>query len=128
MRSALVAIACIGLAGFAFGCGSPSPTPASIQLRFRADMDCPGARVPVPLTFKVDAAADEDVVAVSASGAPYHVWWSDGFIGGTASERVVRDQSGQIVVSDGDVITEPTVHGHAMCATSESIYVLREGP
>ncbi len=128
IRSGLLVIACVGLAGCASPAPSPSPTEASIQLRFMADEFCPGAAVPLPLTFRIDSAADEDVIAVTANGTRYHVWWSEGFRGGPATDPVVRDPSGQVVAKDGEVLRGYTLHGHAVCATGDSIYVLLAGP
>jgi hypothetical protein len=128
IRSGLLAIACIGLVGCASPSPSPSPTGASIQLRFTADEACPGAAAQLPLTFRIDPTADEDVVAVTANGTRYHVWWSEGFRGGTATDPVVRDPNGQVVARDGEVLRGYTLHGHSVCATGDSIYVLLAGP
>lgn len=107
---------------------SPAPTAASIHLRFRGDWACPAAALPLPLTFQIDAAADEDVVAVATDGRRYHVWWSAGFVGGTATDPVVRDPAGQVVARDGEVLRVPTLQGYPVCATGESIYVLAVPP
>jgi hypothetical protein len=124
IRLALLAIACVSL----IGCASP-PTAASrtepeIQLRFTTDEACPAAAVQWPLTFRIDAAADEDVAAVTEDGFRYHVWWSEGFRGGTATEAVVRDPTGEVVARNGEVLTGYVLHGHSVCGTGDSIYVL----
>ncbi|MEK6721673.1 MAG: hypothetical protein AABZ33_13550 [Chloroflexota bacterium] len=126
IRSALFAIVCVALVG----CASPSPSPtqAAIQLRFTADEFCPLAAAQLPLTFRIDSAADEDVVAVTANGTEYHVWWSEGFRGGTTSDPVVRDPTGRVVARDGEVLRGYTLHGYSVCATGDSIYVLLAGP
>ncbi len=128
IRSALLMIACVGLVGCASLSPSPSPTEASIQLRFMVDEWCPPVAVQLPLTFRIDSAADEDVVAVTMNGTQYHVWWSEGFRGGTTSDPVVRDPTGQIVARDGEVIRDYVLHGYDVCATGDSIYVLLAGP
>ncbi len=136
MRSVLLAIACVGLVGCASPSASPSPTVASIQLRLMpADEPCYLVAVRQPLTFRIDPAADEDVVAVAADGTRYHVWWSEGFRGGTATDPVVRDPTGQVVARDSEVLEVPdqnqgwhTLHGYRVCATGDSIYVFLAGP
>jgi hypothetical protein len=127
-RSAFLAIASTGLVACASPAQSPSPTEASIHLRFRSDWACPAARLPLPLTFQIDAAADEDVVAVATDGRRYHVWWSAGFVGGTATDPVVRDPAGHVIARDGEVLREPTLLGNQVCATGDSIYVLAVPP
>ena len=132
IRSGLLAVACAGL----LGCASPSPSPsptstpteATIQIRFTPGDFCPSAALQLPLTFRIDAAADEDVIGVTATGTRYHVWWSEGFTGGTARDAVVRDRTGQVVARAGEVLRGYTLHGHTVCATGNSIYVLRDGP
>lgn len=128
IRSGLLAMACAGLVGCASPSPSQTPTEATIQIRFTPGDFCPLAAVQLPLTFRIDAAADEDVIAVTASGTRYHVWWAEGFRGGTASEAVVRDPAGQVVARDGEVLSGYTLHGHTVCATGNSIYVLLHGP
>ena len=128
IRSALLAIACIGPVACASSTQTPAPAEASIQLRFRSDGACPAAALPLPLTFQIDVAADEDVVAVATDDRRYHVWWSAGFVGGTATDPVVRDPAGHVVARDGEVLREPTLHGYPVCATGESIYVLAVPP
>ncbi len=128
IRYGLLWIACVALVGCASPLPSPSPTEATIQLRFMADEFCPGAAVPLPLTFRIDSAADEDVIAVTVNGTRYHVWWSPGFRGGPITDPVVLDPTGQIVARDGEVLRVPNLHGHLVCATGDSIYVLLVGP
>jgi hypothetical protein len=45
-------------------------------------------------------------------------------VAGPISEPVVRDGSGQVVAQNGEIITKPELHGHPICATADSIYIL----
>jgi hypothetical protein len=125
IRVGLVAIASVAVLACASPAVTPPATSAPLQLRFLMDeRSCPAAAVPLPLTFRINVAADEDIVAVAANGATLHVSWSREFHGGTALEPVVRDSSGQVVARDGEVIETMTLHGHPVCAGSDEIYVL----
>lgn len=101
--------------------------------------DCPGPPtcplVGFPsgeMTFRIDPAAAEQVVAIASNGTPYHVWWSEGFTGGSVADPVVRDPAGEVVARDGEVLSipdqgSPRLHGYMVCASSDSIYVLLPG-
>jgi hypothetical protein len=74
--------------------------------------------------LRIAPGADETVVAITADGASLHTWWGPGFVAGPISEPVVRDGSGQVVAQNGEIITKPELHGHPICATADSIYIL----
>ena len=129
VRPGILAIACVVVIGCASPAPSSSPTPETIQLRFMAaDMGCMMAAAPLPLMFRIDPAADEQVIAVAHDGTRYHTWWSEGFLGGTAADPVVRDPAGQVVVRDGDLLEDYTLHGNRVCVGSGSIWVFPAGP
>jgi hypothetical protein len=61
------------------------------------------------------------------------MWWSRGFVGGSAEDRVVLDPDGAVVAHDGQVLTDtpdgaPTLRGHTVCAGSNSLFVFLTGP
>lgn len=85
------------------------------------------------VTFHIDPAAAEHVSAVTDQGKPLLTFWSDGFVPGTAEERVIRDPSGAVVVSDGEVLAIPAaawprLHGYFVCAGPDALYVLLADP
>ncbi len=136
-RWLLLVIACLAVAGCTSVTPSSTPGVSAIQLRIApADESCPFAHVGYPeLTFRIDPAAGEHVVAVADDGTRYHTWWSEGFEGGSVDDPVVRDPAGQIVARDGEVLVIPGVgqgfprlHGYKVCASGDSIYVLVSGP
>lgn len=101
------------------------PQPARLVIRTTEDPNaCPGAGVPFPLRFQIDPRADEQVVAVARDGRRYLVWWAPGFEAGDVSDPVVRDPDGVVVAQDGEFLEGPLLHGHTVCATSDSIYIL----
>jgi hypothetical protein len=95
---------------------SPVGNQGQITIRTAPDPEtCPAAAVPVPMRFKI-----------ANDGREYQVWWAPGFTAGDAADPVVRDPSGVIVASDGELLEAPLLHGHTVCATGDSIYVLLE--
>ena len=104
------------------GCGSE---PARLTLRTVQDPEaCPGAALPVPMRFRIDPLAEEQIVAVANDGRTYHVWWAPGFQPGFVTDPVVRDPNGAVVARDGELLEGPLLHGHTVCATGDSIFVL----
>jgi len=96
------------------------------------DASCPLARIPFDeLTIRIDPTAAEQVWAVAEDGTRFHLWWSEGFTGGSADDPVVRDSAGRVVARDGEILTipgrgagRPEIQGHQVCAGSGSLYVI----
>jgi hypothetical protein len=109
--------------GLAFAaCG---PGTGALTLRTVPDpVACPGAALPLPATFRIDATAEDQIVAIAPDGRTYQVWWAPGFRGGDASDPVVRDPDGLIVARDGEVLDGSLLHGHTVCATGDDLYIL----
>ncbi len=133
VRSLLVTLLSAGVVACASPTPSlPAPTPtATLRLSFApADAGCPLAGLPAQITFRIDPAALDQVVAIRPDGRALHIFWSQGFQGGTLEDPVVRDPNGQVVARDGEVVIDPGrgIHGHAVCSGSDSLYVLLEGP
>ena len=89
------------------------------------DQGCLLAALPRVVTIKIDPTADEQVVAIAPDGQQYHMWWSGGFVGGRADDRVVLSPDGAVVAHDGQVLTDgaPTLRGHTVCSGSNSLWV-----
>ena len=131
----------IALAALVAACGSATPTtaPASpgapIQLRQApADLGCDAIGVPYrQVMFRIDPSAVEHVSAITNTGAALRTFWSAGFRGGSADEKVVRDPSGAIVAADGEVLgipqgAWPRLHGYFVCPSRDALYVLIQDP
>jgi hypothetical protein len=119
------------LSAVVIACASPTasePTPSpTLRLSFApSDSGCPLAGLPAQITFRIDPAALDQVVAVSPDGRVLHIFWSQGFQGGTFDDPVVRDPSGQVVARNGEVVIDPArgIHGYTVCSGSDSLYVL----
>jgi hypothetical protein len=121
-RIALAMIASLSLAGCGPQAGSQ---PARLTIRTAQDPNaCPAVALPVPMRFRIDPLAQEQITAISVDGRPYLVWWAPGFQAGEVADPVVRDPKGVVVARDGEVLEGPLLHGYHVCATAESIYVL----
>jgi hypothetical protein len=106
-----------------------TPTP-TLRLSFApADSGCPLAGLPRSFVFRIDPNALDQVVAI-APGFVYHLFWWQGFRGGTLDDPVVRDPNGQVVARNGERVTNPEqgLHGYTICSGSGSLYVLPEVP
>jgi hypothetical protein len=102
-----------------------SSGPARLTLRMVSDPEaCPAAALPVPMHFRIDPSAEEQVVAIARDGRSYHVLWAPGFAPGDVNDPVVRDPNGGVVARDGEILEGPLLHGHTVCATGDSIYIL----
>lgn len=124
------------------GCGGEMPSatsadPPVTRLVLReapADLGCDAIRPPYDaVTFHIDPSAEEHVFATTDTGTAVLTFWSAGFVPGSSADPVVRDQGGQVVVRDGDVMfippaAWPRLHGYFVCPSSDAIYVLREDP
>jgi hypothetical protein len=87
------------------------------------------------LTFRIDPTAAEQVTALTDTGVTFTTYWSAGFQPGTATERVIRDPAGQVVVADGDVLAipeaaNPRLHGYLVvgCNGPNTLYVFLTDP
>ena len=87
------------------------------------------------VTFRIDPAATEQVSAVSNLAVVFPTYWSPGFRPGAATERVIRDPTGQVVVKDGDVLPipktgHPRLRGYLVlyCTGEGTLYVLLTDP
>jgi hypothetical protein len=120
---------------------SPSSSPAAatapsaLVLRAApANLGCDSIGVDYHrVTFRIDPTAAEQVSAVADTGKQLFVYWAAGFQPGTATDRVVRDPSGQVVVSDGEVLSIPQgdwprLRGHFVCPAPNALYVLLVDP
>jgi hypothetical protein len=119
---ALTMIALLILAGCSI---QPAPQPARLTIRTAPDPNaCPAGGLLVPMRFKIDPSAHEQVVAIASTGTPLLVWWAPGFQAGDVTDPVVRDPKGVVVARDGELLDGPRLHGYQVCATADSIYVL----
>jgi hypothetical protein len=99
--------------------------PTRLTLRTAPDPNaCPGAALPLPLQFRIDPSAREQILAIASDKQPYHVVWAPGFKAGAGTPPTVLDPNGVVVARDGEVLSGPLLHGYTVCATSDSIYVL----
>ena len=81
------------------------------------------------LTFHVDPDAVEPVWAESDTGAVLTTYWSSGFQAGAPAERLVRAPSGDVFVTDGDVVEVPTganlyIDDYLVCLRPDKLYVV----
>jgi len=100
--------------------------------------DVPGSDNPAHnLTFHIDPLTTEQVSAATDTGVVFVTYWSAGFQPGTDAEGVIRDPAGQVVVSDGDVVSFPAaepirLHGYLvlLCPApgGNGLYVLLKDP
>jgi hypothetical protein len=99
--------------------------PARLTLRRVQDPNvCPLAAVPLPMRFRIDPLAQDQVTAVASDGRLYRVRWAPGFVAGELTDPVVRAPNGEVVARDGEVLEEQLLHGYAVCATGDEIYIL----
>ena len=109
----------------ACGPAQPSSTAEPLVIREANPDLCPAAALPqAPAHFRIDPAADEHVVVISAGDQRYLVRWAPGFVPGTIEDPVVRDPSGAIVARDGERLEGARHHGHLVCGTGDSISIL----
>ncbi len=85
------------------------------------------------VTFRIDPAAAEQVVAVTNTGVTLATFWSAGFTAGADAERVIRDPAGKVVVSHGEVLlvppaAYPRLAGYFVCLGPDKLYVLLADP
>jgi hypothetical protein len=87
------------------------------------------------VTFQIDPEAAEQVTALTDTGVTFTTYWSAGFQPGTATERVIRDPAGNVVVTDGDVLplpeaADPRLHDYLvlLCNGSNWLFVFLTDP
>jgi hypothetical protein len=124
-RRALAAILCFGVVGCDFS-SVVRPTPIAIQIHLYPGTDCPLAGFPRRLTFRIDAGAAEQVVALDETATQYRIWWPTGFRGGTSDDPVVRDPRGLVVLRHGEVLIVPdkgfpNLHGYSICSGGDDV-------
>ena len=81
------------------------------------------------LTFRIDPAAADPVVAVSDTGVTLETWWVPGFEAGPAPDRVIVGPAGEVIVRDGDVLAlvprqNAELNGYPLCITPTTLYVM----
>lgn len=122
---------------------SPSPSPTApppsgattIELhRVAGDLGCDTIGIDyTSFTFHIDPGAADQVIALTNKAATLKTYWSDGFQPGTDAERVIRDATGAVVATDGQVVTVPAaayprLAGHFVCLGTDAIYVFGADP
>jgi hypothetical protein len=120
------AVALAMVASLILAACAPEPSQfARLAIRTAPDPNaCPAAGLPVPMRFRIDPRAQEQVIAIAFDGRLYLVWWAPGFQAGDVTDPVVRDPNGMVVARDGELLEGPLLHGYNVCATADSIYVL----
>jgi len=102
--------------------------------RAPADLGCDTIGVDyTSMTFHIDPTAAEQVTAVTNKGATLTTYWSDGFVPGSDTERVIRDAAGKQVVADGEELAVPPaayprLAGYFVCLGTDKLYVLDKDP
>jgi hypothetical protein len=139
----LLVIPCLVLAACATDTVGPSPigstasfaasTPVSSGAGLRpapSDLGCDSIGLDYQrVTFHIDPAAAEPVVATTDTGVSLVTYWASGFQLGPGPDRVVRDPTGKVVVSDGDVwVTDKQLAGYFACFGTTSLYVVSTQP
>ena len=84
------------------------------------------------VTFKVDPAAADPVTALADTGRVLRTFWAAGFIAG-GPNKVVLDQFGAVVVTDGDKLAIPEgafprLQGYFVCPSPDALYILAADP
>lgn len=112
--------------------GSPSAPTGDVELRRApAGMACDAIGVPYrSVTFRLDPAATEPVVAVTDGGAILRTFWSEGF---AARDGRIVDAAGVVVIADGDTLAIPAaawprLGGYFVCPGPDALHVLIEDP
>jgi hypothetical protein len=90
-----------------------SPMPVALSPRF-------------PAPSRSASTRRDPVVAIAPGGRAFHIFWAEGFRGGTIDDPVVRDPEGRIVAREGEVVADLAegIHRHMVCSGSDSLYVL----
>ena len=119
---------------------SPTTTPSSssattvVLHEAPANLGCDTIGIDyTSVTFRIDAAAAEQVAAVTNTGVTLITYWSVGFQPGSDAERLIRDPAGKVVVSHGEVLlvppaAYPRLAGYFVCLGPDKVYVLLADP
>ena len=115
----------------------PASAPASgatFQLQHApANMGCDSIGVDYrEVTFHIDPAADDPVIATADTGRDLSTFWSAGFQG-SATDKTVSDPGGAVVVTDGQVLlipegAYPRLGGYFVCLAPDALYILLDDP
>lgn len=139
MRRALapILIACSVAFGACTTAASRQPSPSAIPIKLRlapSNLGCDLQAVSYrSVTFRIEAAAPEQVVAIADNGESLLTFWSAGFTGGSSADPVVRDPARSPVAKDGELLpipvaTWPRLAGHFVCPAATAIYILLVDP
>jgi hypothetical protein len=110
---------------------------ATIQLnQAPADLGCDTIGVDYrEVTFQIetDLVGADQVTALANTGTVLRTFWSPGFQGGSATEKVVLDPAGAVVVTDAEVLAIPEgafprLNGYFVCPSPDALYILAEDP
>jgi hypothetical protein len=86
------------------------------------------------MTFRIDPAASPQIWAVADTGTNLTVRWDSSFEAGTGAEPTVVDDSGAVVLEDGDTLDMPAggaypeLEGHFVCTGPTGLIILDEAP
>jgi hypothetical protein len=85
------------------------------------------------MTFRLDPAAAEQVVAVTDTNVQLRTNWSAGFAQAPGGQRAIVDPAGKVVVTDGQTLDVPQagyprLAGYFVCLAPTQIYVLLKDP
>ena len=108
-----------------------APSSAAIVLHTTPDnLGCDSIGIDyTTMTFHIDPAAVEQVSAMTDTGVSLVTYWPAGFTAGEAVHNVVRDATGNVVVTDGDVLQGgQLLHGYYVCLAPTKIYVMLARP
>lgn len=141
---AAIAFVAVAGAGCAAGSTTTSADPPAVAIRLRiapASDGCDTIGFPYrSIVIRIDAAAADQVWAITDGGARLNILWQAGFVGGTSANPVVFDPTGAVVARDGEKIEIPErdlprLHGYFVCpwpaaieGGADGIYVLVRNP
>ena len=86
------------------------------------------------LTFHIDPAASPQIWADADTGTTLTVRWDSSFEAGTGAEPTVVDDSGAVVLEDGDTLAMPDdgaypeLEGHFVCTGPTGLIILDQAP
>jgi hypothetical protein len=115
---------------------SPTAAPGALVLDRAPDTtacDAIGVDYTV-LTFHIDPTASPQIWAVADTGVNLTVRWDSSFEAGTGTEPSVVDDSGAVVLEDGDTLDMPAsgaypdLEGHFVCTGPTGLIVLDQVP
>ena len=135
LAAALLVAACGSATPTTQSASPAAPSVATIQLnQAPGDLGCDSIGVDYrEVTFHIDPSATEQVSALTDTGATLRTFWSAGFQGGSATDKVVLDPAGAVVATDGEVLAMPEgalprLHGYFVCPSPSALYILAQDP